>query len=287
MKSSLFHWAGSRLLSKTVLRRKRKVTGQDGKARYCAFDLRRWVTPPDDGVMGAAWQRIAQKHERHLAGASSKSRANVKAKCVWHFVVERVKYARDHEQFDAWQLPPETLTLGHGDCEDRAFLAVSLLLAAGISPQRVRVAIGAVLRAPDGRGTKRAVGHACPLYRNSRGVWCLLETSLKHLPVRVAATAERRAHLAQAKRAVGVDKATFVRADSQAADSHRRQFVPLVCLNHDHVWGVEECCPGQVAGARRIHPDWDANPTFQQIWRRARHLTDWPGAVDFDEQWPP
>lgn len=50
------------------------------------------------------------------------------------FVHDNIAYALDrdsHGRNEYWQLPTETLILGTGDCEDRAFLFISLCRASG------------------------------------------------------------------------------------------------------------------------------------------------------------
>jgi hypothetical protein len=75
---------------------------------------------------------------------------------------------------DAWQLPEETLALGVGDCEDRATLLASALIAAGVSPYNVRVALGTIaVRRPRSGGKRRA--HAWVVYRTEHGSWTALE----------------------------------------------------------------------------------------------------------------
>ena len=54
-------------------------------------------------------------------------------------------YEYDKQQFgvdELWLYPWETLTLGHGDCDDWANLLATRLLAAGLPPQRLRVVAG-------------------------------------------------------------------------------------------------------------------------------------------------
>lgn len=50
------------------------------------------------------------------------------------FVLDTIDYESDrdsHGRREYWQLPTETLLLGRGDCEDRAFLFISLCRASG------------------------------------------------------------------------------------------------------------------------------------------------------------
>lgn len=67
---------------------------------------------------------------------------------------------------DFWSYPSETLRDRVGDCEDRAFLLVSLLRHI-LPPERVYVAIGLF----------RGMGHAWVMV-NERGIWEVFETTL-------------------------------------------------------------------------------------------------------------
>jgi hypothetical protein len=108
------------------------------------------------------------------------------------------------------------------------------------------------------------------MYRASSGHWTILETSLRHLPVREAPP--RESQLAFARRASGLDESAFFLADQLARDQRRVQYVPVLCLNHRGVWTVEECQPGTVDAASRFQPDWAAGPSFKDIWRHERKL---------------
>jgi hypothetical protein len=60
-------------------------------------------------------------------------RANILAA----FVSSKIKY-RARKSKDPWQFPDETLFLKSGDCEDRALLIASLLLARGAARRKWR-----------------------------------------------------------------------------------------------------------------------------------------------------
>jgi transglutaminase-like putative cysteine protease len=65
----------------------------------------------------------------------------------WNMCARSIRYTRTTSRdYDTWLFPDETLALKRGDCEDISFLIASLLIASGISPYTVRVAIGYLLR---------------------------------------------------------------------------------------------------------------------------------------------
>ena len=265
MPQSLYYWSGKRRLSQTVLPRKRMVPDTTGRVVHCSFDIRRWVLPGDDDVVRAKWDDFASRQQLLFERTHDRP-TDAKAKAIWQFVVEQIRYARDEDGFDFWQLPQETLSVRRGDCEDKTFLAASLMLAAGLPRDRVRVVVGAMLLSKGKK--KKLTGHAWPMYRSSQGTWCILETCLRHLPVAADLKAGSDVDLRHSRRSVGFDKAVFLRADTFAADGRRMQYVPLMCLNDRGVWTVEETRKGRLAGARRLHPDWSRKPTFRQLWKR-------------------
>jgi hypothetical protein len=271
----LYYWEGKNLLLDTVVHRKRYVLAPGRDLCYCPFDVRRWVMPPEDELLGLVWQQLARGYSRHLAVSSTPELEDAKAMVVWHFVVEHIRYTRENHSHDFWQFPPETLQLKTGDCEDKSFLCASLLLAAGIPADRVRVAIG-VLARPGARpgspseahcvearlGHYSGEGHAWAMYQASSGVWCILEPNYRHLPT---ARAPGAAEWFVSERSIDISQAVMLPADLLAADGAAEQYVPLVCFNHRAVWSVEERFPGALRGAAGFVPDWRLNPTFDQI----------------------
>jgi transglutaminase-like putative cysteine protease len=156
----LYHWPGKRLLADTIVHRKRHATGHDGRRHACSFDLRRWIAPPDDEQMRDAWREIALAHTVELACLKPRPARDAKAKAIWQFIVEQVRFVTEQNGVDFWQLPEETLALASGDCEDKSFLTASLLLAAGVPEDHVRVVVGATVRPGDVPGSQRVGGHA-------------------------------------------------------------------------------------------------------------------------------
>lgn len=257
----LYHWGGRHLLLDSVVEGKRTAVDHLGRARPCAFDVRRWILPPEDETMGRLWQRISRRVRRYLS-QQRRSPRDSKAKAVWQFVVEQISTTKDTDDFDFWQFPSETLALGTGDCEDKSFLCASLLLAAGIPGDRVRVTIGAICSSTVAKSLE---GHAWTMYRDSRGSWRILEANVPHLPIRVGRGPAGLIKFPRRRPSLG--NTLLLSADQLASDVRAEQYVPLVCFNHQSVWTVEETKPGSLVGAQKIHPNWDRHPTFDQILR--------------------
>ena len=110
---------------------------------------------------------------------------------------------------------------------------------------------------------QRKEGHAWPMYRNSRGLWCILEPNLPHLPIRVSR--DQSARTEHAKRRVPVDRTVFVSGDRLAADAAFEKYVPVVCFNHQGVWTVERTRRGRAECPPGHEPNWSKNLTFDQI----------------------
>ena len=120
-----------------------------------SYTVNKFITPTDAQINTMA-QRINSRCYNLLKGC-------------FDFVSLRIRYQTDIKQYgiqEHWALPIETLKRGTGDCEDTSFLLASLLLAAGVTPQNVRVALG---RTSSG-------GHAWVEVRTDKG-WYILEST--------------------------------------------------------------------------------------------------------------
>lgn len=105
------------------------------------WDLHRFVQPDDPAVVFVA-DALAENH----AGESP----SMLAESCRRWVHDSIRYVSDSEVHglpDWWQTPWETLRLGTGDCEDKAFLLASILSHLGFvvvlvhSPDHVSMAV--------------------------------------------------------------------------------------------------------------------------------------------------
>jgi Transglutaminase-like superfamily len=101
---------------------------------------------------------------------------DLRAVLVVRFVAEQIRYTTREGKY--FQLPEETLARGAGDCEDRAILLAAMLIAAGISPYNVRVALGEV-RYGGPQGLAQTAAHAWVAYKDEVGSWLLLDPPAK------------------------------------------------------------------------------------------------------------
>ena len=85
---------------------------------------------------------------------------------IQRWVVENIAYEEDKAQYgigELWVPPVMLLSSMKGDCEDGAFLIMSLALNAGVDPDKLRFYAG-VVRAGEGAATG---GHGWVAYRRS------------------------------------------------------------------------------------------------------------------------
>jgi len=220
-KEKFSDWEGARILRQTAIKSKRRVIGNEDV--LIPTDLREWITPSDSHEIKEVIASL------DLPADKSLGTFDTEARLVWQYVIEHVKYCSDKEaqrKQDFWQFPAETLALGEGDCEDCAFLLASLLLASGISSFCVRVIFGRVIE-KDGL----SLGHCWPIYKDEKGNWCVLESTLESLPDR------------------------WPLANDLVKPNSVPRYLPDICLNRHHVWTV---------GPRRIR---NVN-TYISSWKR-------------------
>jgi len=100
-----------------------------------------------------------------------------KVRKIVSWVLRNIRYREDitnygYEEF--WAPPGFTLRKGSGDCEDGAFLIHSLLLNAGVPPERLRT-YGGEVKAGDGA---QSGGHGWTVYRReSDNEWVVIDFS--------------------------------------------------------------------------------------------------------------
>ena len=83
---------------------------------------------------------------------------------IQRWVVRNIQYMEDEEQYgyeELWVPPVMVLKTGRGDCEDGAFLIMSLALNAGVDPNRLRMYGGFVDAGPGAASG----GHGWVAYR--------------------------------------------------------------------------------------------------------------------------
>jgi hypothetical protein len=209
-----YNWAGDVIFRDTVMPDKRFVIGSPERA--VGTDIRAWVQPSASLVIQDALARVPGLPRTKGLGDFDR-----RAHAVWAYVSRLVRYNLDKDRRgydDFWLFAEETLCLGIGDCEDSSILLAALLVASGISPYVVRVALGNVY------GGGRLIGsHAWVIYQDEVGIWRLLESTLDTVPPNLPA------------------------ADPFTRPGAPRIYCPDFCFNGEHLWWIR---PPADRGAR-------------------------------------
>jgi len=102
---------------------------------------------------------------------------DLKMRKIQYWVVNNIKYQTDSEQYgfdELWVPPIMTLKSGKGDCEDGAFLIMSLALNAGVEASKLRM-YGGFVDAGEGAASG---GHGWVAYkRESDNEWVAVDFS--------------------------------------------------------------------------------------------------------------
>ena len=102
---------------------------------------------------------------------------DIKMEKIQRWVVANIKYMTDEEQYgyeELWVPPVMVLKTKKGDCEDGAFLIMSLGLNAGVDPERLRMYGGFVDAGPGAASG----GHGWVAYRReSDNEWVAVDFS--------------------------------------------------------------------------------------------------------------
>jgi predicted transglutaminase-like cysteine proteinase len=95
----------------------------------------------DEGKQMSVKEFIRPKDVSHLVADLKGLPFHEKVEEVIRYINDHIQYCPDEAGDDYWQKPQETIARGKGDCEDLAFLAASMLIAAGLSEDSVWINI--------------------------------------------------------------------------------------------------------------------------------------------------
>ncbi len=211
-----WNWDGDVIVHQPIVPSGRRVVGVRSKRSY-NIDVREYLTSMHNAVMQQVVREKIPLYLRKCHGSVARFDArkqgsfDYRAATITNFVADNIAYQAGKGR-DPWQFPDETLAIEAGDCEDRAFLLASLLLAAGISPYNVRVAFGQMVVA----GTPH--DHMWVMYKNERGQWALIE------PLRVG-------------KVLADEHIPETRKLGQFAP--QVEYVPQFLFNDSHLWAVK------------------------------------------------
>jgi len=176
---SRWNWDGDVIIRDSVVPSSRPVVGSHSLKKQYDIDVREFLVTAGNAVMRRTLHEVVPGFLKEIDGdlgrfqCRDRGAFDYRADILSAFVAQKIKY-RTRKRQDPWQFPDETLFLKTGDCEDRAFLIASLLLAAGISSFNVRVALGKFRHHRPGQAP-RDYDHAWVMYKNEAGNWTVLE----------------------------------------------------------------------------------------------------------------
>lgn len=236
---SKWNWDGDVIVRQPIVPSGRKVVGVRSRRSY-NIDVREYLTPSHNAVMTRVIRETMPRYIRKHGGSVPRFEARTpgsfdyRTAAITNFVADKIAYQAGKGR-DPWQFPDETLAIEAGDCEDRAFLIASLLLAAGISPYNVRVAFGQMVVG----GTPH--DHMWVMYKNERGHWSLIEP------------------LCMGK---ALDDEHIPEARLLGQLTPQVEYVPQFLFNDDHLWAVKGTA--EIEGLRLfLSREWSRlNPKF-------------------------
>lgn len=216
-RSRRWNWDGEYIIHDSVVPSSRPVVKRQ-KGNY-DIDVREFLVTQSNAVIRRLLRRdIRDFIVKELKGVSPElfdSRTagsfDLRVHVITEYVSRKIRY-QAAPGIDPWQFPEETLKLGVGDCEDRALLIASLLLASGISSFNVRVALGQ-FRTWTGKRHKD-YDHVWVMYKDESGKWQIIEP----------------AHIS-GKQDTGHGKA------GRMPDS--AEYIPVFVFNDVHLWAMQ------------------------------------------------
>jgi hypothetical protein len=175
---SNWNWEGDEMIHESIVPSARPIVGQSKDIQY-NIDIREFLITEDNEVMKRTLnddlKKFAAEHPKwiklDLFNSRDKGSFDHRANVISAFIFEKIQYKKLPPRAP-WLFPDETLTLGYGDCVDRAFLMASLLVTSGISPYNVRVALGKIIY------NGEEFDHMWVMYKNEEGTWMLLDPLL-------------------------------------------------------------------------------------------------------------
>lgn len=150
----------------TINFRNQSMYGSRDRAIRSPEFVNTWLQYPNDIIRNLA-----------MAIVDPSDSNDIKMEKIQRWVVHNIQYMTDEEQYgydELWVPPVLVLNTGKGDCEDGAFLIMSLALNAGVDPARLRMYGGFVDSGPGAASG----GHGWTAYRReSDDQWVAVDFS--------------------------------------------------------------------------------------------------------------
>lgn len=176
----IYNWDGDEIVHECIVPSHRSVSGFSEKKNY-NIDVREFLVSEKNELMRRVLREDMKKFiKRELHGEWNFFRSrdegsfDYRANVIAAFIAEKIHYTTKRIG-EPWLFPDETLFVEAGDCEDRACLMASLMLASGISNFNVRVAVGKLRQFSSEHVIEKEYDHAWVMYKNEKGRWMVFE----------------------------------------------------------------------------------------------------------------
>lgn len=239
---SRWNWEGDHIIHECIVPSSRPVVGYVRGHAY-DIDVREFLITGRNEIVG----RTLSKHIKAYANkipngwdifqSRGKGAFDHRASVITAFVSKTIQYVYTSGR-DPWQFPDETLHEKKGDCEDRALLIASLLIASGVSSYNVRVALGKMrLWTTSGRAHDR--DHVWVMYKTESGHWRVIE------PLQTRNINSRTLPSAKIFHPVAAE------------------YIPYFVFNDDHLWQIFHDEHREPSAKMTLARDWSQlHPSF-------------------------
>ncbi|MDH4275746.1 MAG: hypothetical protein OEW08_11970, partial [Gammaproteobacteria bacterium] len=215
-----WNWEGDEIVHNPIIHHARKIANS---RRSYELDIREFLLGPDNAVIRRELTALIDalpSDQQALIQSHRPGSFDLRMREVCSYVSKRIAYREGKRGFDAWLYPDETLQAKGGDCEDRAFLLAAMLLASGISPYNVRVALGRLYDT-----TRRdSRDHVWVMYKNEDGIWMCIEP--------LVCSPESRTHAKRFARKLLKGPRRWL--------PRTLEYVPYFVFNRQHLWRVAQ-----------------------------------------------
>ena len=213
--SQSWNWDGDVIIYNPIIPNTRRVSNI-----LYDVDIREFLTSKDNAVIKKTLNEIAQGlHPEYKTKFYDRQQGcfDFRANVLKEYISNEIMYVKSNREFDAWLFPDETITLKKGDCEDRAFLLASLMIASGISNYNIRLSFGKI----EEIATGMQYDHVWVMYKNEGGIWELIEP-LTHSKIEKEKTTS------------GGDREKELKPVSETPFN----YIPYFIANDEHLWAV-------------------------------------------------
>lgn len=218
---SKWNWDGGSIVHDCIVPSSRWPVGRRGGKQY-EMDVREFLVSENNAIMKRTlreklpdFMRALNEDPVRFQGRAAGS-FDYRAHIISAYIADTIRYDAK-KGHDPWQFPEETLFLSKGDCEDIAFLLASLLIASGISPYNIRVALGKVRT--NQAGKRITYDHMWVMYKNENGHWLLLE------PLQLNSEKTKTGNQPPGGKA-GTKEVFYA------------EYIPMFLFNNNHLWYV-------------------------------------------------